>query len=80
MYAAFRRQEKPYNRPDGRWKCTPSAACGGVSPEGGDFGEALINSQNRISYVFLSNASSWDSLNSSLFASSHSLYCIKIQE
>ena len=23
---------KQANRPDGRWKCTPSAACGGVSP------------------------------------------------
>ena len=36
--------------------------------------EALINSQNRISYVFLSNAASSVSLNSSLFASTDSLH------
>ena len=27
---------KPYNRAYGAGKCTPSAACGGVSPRGGD--------------------------------------------
>ena len=27
---------KPYNRPGGRWKCTPSVACGDVFPEGAD--------------------------------------------
>ena len=36
--------------------------------------EALINSQNRISYVFLSNTASSVSLNSSLFASTDSLH------
>ena len=40
----------------------------------GNVKEALINSQNRISYVFLSNASSSVSLNSSLFASTDSLH------
>ena len=30
------RAEKPYNRAFGARKCTPSAACGGVSPGGGD--------------------------------------------
>ena len=39
-----------------------------------DTREALINSQNRISYVFLSNAASSVSLNSSLFASTDSLH------
>ena len=38
------------------------------------FGKALINLQNRISYVFLSNAASSVSLNSSLFASTDSLH------
>lgn len=36
--------------------------------------EALINSQNRISYVFLSNTASSVSLNSALFASTDSLH------
>ena len=27
---------KPYNRPDGRGKCTPSVAFGDISPGGGD--------------------------------------------
>ena len=44
MYAACRRQNhttglRPWKTgkpPCGRWKCTPSAACGGVSPGGGD--------------------------------------------
>ena len=39
-----------------------------------DTREALINSQNRISYVFLSNTASSVSLNSSLFASTDSLH------
>ena len=44
LYAACRRQNhttglRPWKTgkpPCGRWKCTPSAACGGVSPGGGD--------------------------------------------
>ncbi len=32
---------KPYNRPYGRGKCTPSAACGGVFPGGADFSGAM---------------------------------------
>ena len=38
----------------------------------------LIKSQNSISHVFLCNASSYSSLNSSLFASEYSLHCMKI--
>jgi len=34
--------EKPYNRAYARGKCTPSAACGGVSPGGGDSSGAIF--------------------------------------
>ena len=40
--------------------------------------ETLIKSQNSISHVFSCNASSYSSLNSSLFASEYSLHCMKI--
>ena len=40
--------------------------------------ETLIKSQNSISHVFSCNASSYSSLNSSLFASKYSLHCMKI--
>ena len=42
--------------------------------------EALLHSQNQISYGFLSNAASSVSLNSLLFASTDSLHWTKIQE
>ena len=42
--------------------------------------ETLIKSQNSISHVFSCNASSYSSLNSSLFASKYSLHCMKIYE
>ena len=42
--------------------------------------EALIKSLSAFILEFLCTASSWDSLNSSLFASSHSLHCTKIRE
>ena len=42
--------------------------------------ETLIQSQNSISHVFSYNASSYSSLNSSLFASEYSLHRMKIQE
>ena len=35
--------EKPYNHAFGARKCTPSAACGGVSPGGGDFLSASLS-------------------------------------
>ena len=40
--------------------------------------KTLIKSQNSISHVFSCNASSYSSLNSSLFASKYSLHCMKI--
>ena len=40
--------------------------------------ETLIKSQNSISHVFSCDASSYSSLNSSLFASKYSLHCMKI--
>ena len=40
--------------------------------------ETLIKSQNSISHVFSCNASSYSSLNSSLFASEYSLHCMQI--
>ena len=44
------------------------------------FKEALIQSQSSILQEFLYIASSYPSLNSSLFASDYSSLCIKIQE
>lgn len=45
VVVAASRQRKPYNRAYGPWKCTPSVACGDVSPEGGDLIYAqLLNS------------------------------------
>jgi hypothetical protein len=35
-------QRKPNNRACGAWKCTPSVACGDVSPGGGDFSDAIL--------------------------------------
>ena len=40
--------------------------------------ETLIKSQNSISHVFSCNASSYSSLNSSLFKEEYSLHCMKI--
>ncbi len=35
--AALRAEENKPTAPAVRWKCTPSVACGDVSPGGGDF-------------------------------------------
>jgi len=40
--------EKPYNRPNGRWKCTPSVAFGDISPGG----NAIKLREKRAKYVF----------------------------